>query len=263
MTALKRKSPPHILLEYEPRRGECLDIREDDRHHLFSVRRMKRGSRVIGILPDGGIATLDVVSRNGTLELEVIHVDQEEPDTTDRTLTVVLPLIKRMVHLDFIIEKGTELGVTAWTGTVTANCADRGLSKAFTNRIPRWKRIIKSAVEQSGRRAVPEISGMLSWSETLRASREFEHRVVADFSAGYLTNVVRAPWKGDCIFMCGPEGGWTDTERQDLDKAGFKRLWFGPIVLRSETALLAGISLILLSNVINDAVYRDNAGDEC
>lgn len=206
---------------------------------------------------------LDVVQWKDAFGLKVKSMQITDLKRTQRTLTVILPVIKRMSYLDFIIEKGTELGVSAWMGTSTDFCADSGLVQAFLHRVPRWERIIKSAVEQSGRNDMPQFLGFRTWSEVMCFSDEFDFRVAAEFSASKQASVACAPWRGNCIFMSGPEGGWSDSELRDLGEAGFEYLWLGPTILRSETSILAGITMLLLSNITYESIKSNTSGNEC
>jgi 16S rRNA (uracil1498-N3)-methyltransferase len=44
--------------------------------------------------------------------------------------------------------------------------------------------------------------------------------------------------------LVGPEGGWTDAEREGFTAAGWTRVTMGPTILRAETAAIAAISVI-------------------
>jgi 16S rRNA (uracil1498-N3)-methyltransferase len=45
--------------------------------------------------------------------------------------------------------------------------------------------------------------------------------------------------------LVGPEGGWTDSERQAAAAAGWRTAWLGPQVLRAETAALAAVAVMV------------------
>jgi 16S rRNA (uracil1498-N3)-methyltransferase len=44
--------------------------------------------------------------------------------------------------------------------------------------------------------------------------------------------------------LAGPEGGWTDAEREAAAAAGWSPASLGPLVLRAETAAIAAIAAI-------------------
>jgi 16S rRNA (uracil1498-N3)-methyltransferase len=45
--------------------------------------------------------------------------------------------------------------------------------------------------------------------------------------------------------LTGPEGGWTDAERQLAGAAGWLPVSLGPQVLRAETAAMAAIAVLV------------------
>ena len=55
---------------------------------------------------------------------------------------------------------------------------------------------------------------------------------------------LRAP-NGSAALLVGPEGGWTEEERRLILSHAFARpVSLGPLVLRAETACLAGLVLL-------------------
>jgi 16S rRNA (uracil1498-N3)-methyltransferase len=44
--------------------------------------------------------------------------------------------------------------------------------------------------------------------------------------------------------MLGPEGGWTDGERQSAAAAGWLPASLGPLILRAETAAVAALAVV-------------------
>ena len=48
----------------------------------------------------------------------------------------------------------------------------------------------------------------------------------------------------DLAFAVGPEGGWTDAELASISAAGALPLRLGPRVLRAETAVFAGLTVL-------------------
>lgn len=218
-----------------------------DQHRLLRVLRLGLDAQVRGLLPSGAWAEMKLLDdRVHHLQMEVMTVSEARPLRNARDLTVALPLIKRSAHLDFVIEKGTELGVSSWWIVATDKCADRRLVHNYEKRMTRWRHIIESAVLQCGRTSVPEVTGVMSWDRFIAASREIGFKVVADLMA---QDMPRPRWDygaGSGLFLVGPEGGWGIEELKILQDEGFSRLWLGPLTLRSETAVLAGAVILLL-----------------
>jgi 16S rRNA (uracil1498-N3)-methyltransferase len=50
---------------------------------------------------------------------------------------------------------------------------------------------------------------------------------------------------GGAALLVGPEGGWTDEERTQASEAGWRACSLGPTILRTETAALAGLAIVM------------------
>ena len=58
------------------------------------------------------------------------------------------------------------------------------------------------------------------------------------------TSLSHVPVSALAVLAIGPERGWTDTERATLRESGFELVHLGPRVLRTETATVAGLTLL-------------------
>jgi RsmE family RNA methyltransferase len=60
------------------------------------------------------------------------------------------------------------------------------------------------------------------------------------------------PQAGDSTaVLIGPEGGWTDQERDQFTAAGWKAVSLGPFVLRAETAVCAALAVVAQQRLIS------------
>lgn len=239
---------PLVLLKNGVSVGDRVRPSGKQVHRLRRVLRLPKGAHVRGLLPDGSYADLVFHhGRSGPPELEVLSVD-ENKEQRRGGLTIAVSLIKRVSHVDFVIEKGTELGVSGWWSVQTARCADVGLLRAYRQRLTRWERIAESAVLQSGQSSLPTVEGVFGWEEFLEASAAFSLRVFGH--PGATREHSRPVWNqqsGPALFLVGPEGGLSDEEVVALKKTGFVEYWLGSSVLRAETAALVGAVLLLLA----------------
>jgi len=172
-------------------------------------------------------------------------------------LTLAQALIKGD-KFDFIIQKATELGVSAIIPLITRYADVRLDEEQKTKRVERWRRISLEAIKQCGRRTLVEIA-------TPHLLREFiaenepsptgqpgdplnDRSALLLFSekGGMpLTDSVGELAAGSAVIaLIGPEGGWSDEELESLHGCGCKAVTLGPRVLRTETAALVAITLI-------------------
>lgn len=204
--------------------------------HLFRSRRLATGAEVRLVDGLGAARFSRVVEISGTsARFEVgAAAPANEPD---KQVELLAP-IPRSSRLAWMVEKATEIGVSA-IRLIHSERAPRG---SAGQRLDRLRRIAVSAVEQSQRSLVPEISGVHTFTEIgdlLEAANErwFLHQ--GESPSTHAVGDERA------ALLVGPEGGWSRDEVASLEALGCRRLNLGPTVLRIETAAVLGCAGLL------------------
>lgn len=231
----------------------CPDLAEgpkglspEESHHAVSSLRVRRGGEVV--LFDGagreGIATVVRADRR-RMQVEVTRIRRIPFESAFRlTLAVALPKAPRQAYL---IEKCTELGVAAIQPIVAANSVVRpghGL-------VDRWTRRAIEACKQSGRAWIPAISSPKSFDEVLDGVAAHGATTLADLRAGatsFLTLLQQREAGASIMVLVGPEGGWTDDEREAASEAGATIVRVAPTVLRIETAAVTVCAAVALAS---------------
>jgi len=212
--------------------------------HLFRARRLRVGEE-LRVVDGEGRARRGVVARvdraRGVVALGS-SVPSGEPSLAVE-LAVAPPKLERAAWL---VEKATELGVTAVRFVVTARSArdERSFGAA---QLVRLRRVAIAAVEQCDRAVVPEITGPEPVARAVERAAAAGAPVVA-FDAGGAPAVpaLAAFAESERLLVCvGPEGGWSPEERTTFEGAGVPRLTLGGRVLRVETAAVVGCGLAL------------------
>jgi 16S rRNA (uracil1498-N3)-methyltransferase len=139
-------------------------------------------------------------------------------------------------NFEFVTEKCTEIGAVAIHPIITERSEKKDLN------LERIEKIATEAAEQSGRSTVPEI---FEPTDLKTALENFDGKIfVLDLDAEPLNIKQKV---GEKIgILIGPEGGWTDNERDLFEHFKIKSFSFGEQVLRAETAAIAASVLILL-----------------
>lgn len=173
----------------------------------------------------------------GGVELEVGNVAEAPQLPLELTVALAPPKGERA---DWVVEKLTELGVATIVWLETEHGVRRVRSEGA--RTPRWQRLAEAAASQCGRASVPAIVGPLSFDAflDLRAERRF----IGDRSAAAAA-AARLALATSALLGVGPEGGFADAELAAAAAAGFERIRFGPTILRTETAAVAGATLLM------------------
>jgi 16S rRNA (uracil1498-N3)-methyltransferase len=158
--------------------------------------------------------------------------------------TTLLAALVRFERFELIIEKATELGVERIIPLETER-TERGLRKAAEKRSVRWNRIAREASEQSRRDRLPEIQAAVALADALKMEGGYRYLLEEAQALPILTVLPQSRRAGDCVaLLLGPEGGWTDRERELITSAGWCAVSLGHEILRAETAVIAGLAII-------------------
>jgi 16S rRNA (uracil1498-N3)-methyltransferase len=214
-----------------------------DAHHLTRVLRVEPGQR-FEISDNQNVYLAEVESARKDL---VSFLIQERLATAEPVVRItLLAALIRFERFEWIIEKATELGVERIIPVETER-TERGLRKAAEKRSERWRRVAKEASEQSRRARLPVIHTAAGLVEALESEADYHYWLEEEASsAGPMLSVLPASRRaGDSIaLLLGPEGGWTDRERELIASAGWRPVSLGHEILRAETAAIAGLAII-------------------
>jgi 16S rRNA (uracil1498-N3)-methyltransferase len=147
-------------------------------------------------------------------------------------------------HFEWMIEKATELGVAEIVPVEAVRC-EKGLEKAARKRLDRWRRIALEASQQSRRAFLPVVAEPVAFEEMLQ--RDVPYRYALDECGGAPLSEKLPSERSEAdrvAVLVGPEGGWTDEEREGFLQAGWVRVTMGPLILRAETAAIAALAVI-------------------
>lgn len=220
--------------------GTRLMLEEAPSHHLSKVLRMQAGRELVLFNGTGGEFQA-VISAVQKKQVEV-EIGEFRKDDRQSPLSLELAIgISKGERMDWVLQKATELGVTAITLLQTEHTELRLTGERLDKKMEHWRKVIIGACEQCQRNRLPLLTGPCdpaSWLENVSASHRFvlHHRDNQGLPADEQVDSV--------ALLIGPEGGLSTTEiRQAVDKA-FQPLTLGPRVLRTETAPLVAISLV-------------------
>lgn len=213
-----------------------LDLRAG--HYLAKVMRAKSGDvvRLFNARDGEWRAELAVTRRDVTATL----LERVRPPAAEPGPTLAIAAIKRG-KLELVVEKATELGVTAIRPVATA----RGVVDRINRE--RLAAIATEAAEQCERLSVPAIAELAPLDAVLaeRAADRPLYAALARADAVGLVDAVAANGAGDLLI--GPEGGFAEGERAAIAAApGVVAVSLGPRILRAETAAIAGLAVLAL-----------------
>lgn len=221
------------------RDGKILELNESDMHHIKNVMRMKKGDKIIVVY--------DNVSYTCKLEPDLCHATIEniyKEGTEKCYIKAYIPILTEE-KMSFIIEKGTEMGVSEFV-PVNFSHSKFVLSKEKENKKrERWNKIAKEASEQSRRLIVPEVKNIINVKDIEKVDGVNILCSLDKYNVKEIKYVLNENTICDKIsIVFGPEGGIASNEESLLVEKGFTKTSLGKNVLRTETVIINVCSII-------------------
>ena len=215
-------------------------LSNDDSYHIKKVMRMNISSK-IEIVDNKNTFICEITSLN-PVKAKVIEKISEYNEN-DLEITIVQSMVNEN-KMDFVLQKGTELGVSKFYVYKATNSVVKENGKN-EKKILRWQKIVKEASEQSKRNIIPKVVDIVDIKELCQVSSTLKILLSVNEKAKNIKKVLKDNKKCDkIIIVVGPEGGFTSYEEKILQENGFIRTSLGGRVLRSETAGLVTVSMI-------------------
>ena len=222
-------------------------ITGSDVNHIRNVLRMKPGEKV-RISTRAGANYLCSITQ--VEEMSVAAQILETMAGTELPNRIVLfQGLPKADKMELIIQKAVELGAAEVVPVSMKNCVVKLDAKKAENKVKRWQQIAESAAKQSKRSLIPAVHEVLSYREAVAYAAECDVRLVPyeneQGMAGTKTMIEAiVPGESIAVFI-GPEGGFDESEIAEARDAGMKTISLGNRILRTETAGLAALSILM------------------
>lgn len=220
--------------------GKQIELDDENAHYVRTVLRLKKDAEIILFNGSGGeyLCTVAEVSRK-TVQ---IAINKWLDRSVESPLLVTLGLgISRGDRMDFSVQKAVELGVNHITPLLTERCVVQFKGEKKPQRLLHWQKIVQHAAEQSGRTTLPELTDIEHLQQWV--SKQKGLKVFLDpYAESTLADI--NPIDMQVTLLTGPEGGFSDQEREAARVAGFIPIRLGNRILRTETASLAALAAV-------------------
>jgi 16S rRNA (uracil1498-N3)-methyltransferase len=237
--------PPRFFITPEQVRETHITVTGDDLRHIRTVLRKKPGD-LLTLLDGRG---MEYIVRIATMErteidTEIVEQRKRELPTVRVTLGQGLPKSDKM---DFIVQKATELGVSSLVPLITERTIVK--VKDEEKRAARWQKIAHEAAMQSDRPDIPLIEPIMSYRDLMTTLDPGPLPLLLfpwEEGTVPIKQVLRQmPNAQNIVVLIGPEGGFSQAEADLAKQRGFQHVSLGPNILRTETAAVAVLSMIL------------------
>ena len=237
--------------------GTSISLPEQTARHV-QVLRLQPGERILLFNGRGN----GQPGSEGEFEAPVERMGRSDVDVTIGAYTATAREARRAIHLvvgmpanermDWLVEKATELGAASIQPVMSERSVLRLKAERADKKLAHWRGIAMAASEQCGRNRLPLMHEVLTLADWLKKSQgasvtDADSWLLLSLREGSCPLHQTMARAGALTFLSGPEGGLSAAEEAAALACGFKPVTLGPRVLRAETAPLACLSLLTLS----------------
>lgn len=219
--------------------GDQVRFSPDQAHQIRSVLRLRSGDEAEVLDGEGGRyrAALYYSGKNDVFAhiLQTLSAGGEPAGEL-----ILCQAIARGERFDWVLQKGVELGVTHFQPIVTRRTVRRSPGEGQHQR---WERILREAAEQCLRGRLPQLLPEISFEQALAQRRGLTLLPATSAARPVRQALVGAAWP--VTLFVGPEGGFDPAEVALARTAGVDLVGLGPRVLRTETAAVVLLALVV------------------
>lgn len=268
----------HFFIDEKNICGDEIYLTGADYFHAVYVLRLKDGEKVLISGPDGvdyicracNIASSKVLF-DGSLPSRNLkekgHENQTNRKNKERCLRLKIDEILKNNHelsseitlfqclpkagnMELIIEKAVELGVSEIVPVASRNCVVKLDENKASEKQKKWENIAISASRQSKRSIIPKVNHLMNFKEAVTYCEKMDVRLIPYEEEYSLKGTCEAivnilPQRKIGVFI-GPEGGFDPLEISMAKRHSIMPISLGKRILRTETAAIAILSLIMI-----------------
>jgi 16S rRNA (uracil1498-N3)-methyltransferase len=223
------------------RSNDVLRLDSDEAHHLFRVLRAAAGQKIRAT--DGAGMVYDcTIGEDRTLRIDAERPEQGEPDVH---VCLCVATLKAGMDRE-IVDVATQLGVREIIFFHSVRCE----GKLQADKLEKLQRAAITAIKQCCRARLPQVRLENGLKPLLAALTDYPLRLLAHPIEGNPAGrqTVSDPLPSKVAVIVGPEGGFTDQEVEQMLAANCQPLSLGSRRLRSEVAVAAALSYVMVTS---------------
>lgn len=223
-------------------------ISGDDVKHIYKVLRLQLGDKV-NINNCEGEEFLGQIEEINKKQVVVKCIKKLSLNNESNVEIYLFQGLPKSSKMDLIVQKATELGVKEITPVITERVVVKNELGEF-KKVDRWSRIALEACKQSKRSLIPKINTPMEFNTLIEFVKQMDLIIVPyenaeDYGIKKVTNNINKSNIKKLAVIIGPEGGFEQCEIETLKELGAHIVTLGPRILRTETAGLVCVSLLM------------------
>ena len=240
----------HFFVEPFAINEKNVTITGKDVNHIKNVLRMKPGEEISVSTtesPKEYYCTIKEIFEESVV-CEVTSVNEAGNELPSKIyLFQGLPKSDKM---ELIIQKAVELGAFEIIPVEMKRCVMKLEQKKAPAKVERWQAISEAAAKQSKRTVIPKVTMPMSYKEAIKKASELDVKLVPFEDAKGISHTRELlegikPGQSVAVFI-GPEGGFEPSEIELAKSEGFEVITLGKRILRTETAGLVALSVLMM-----------------
>ncbi|MBL7070719.1 MAG: 16S rRNA (uracil(1498)-N(3))-methyltransferase [Candidatus Omnitrophica bacterium] len=215
-------------------------------HHIIDVMRLSEGD-LITVFDGSGREFEGKISSVANKRVAIDILKTSEVKKTAETGISLAQAIPKKDKMNLIVRGVTELGVRRILPVESARTVVRVTGDRMKHKVERWRKISVEAAKQCGRTELPEIRDVASFKMMLDEISGYDAAIMpclSKASVAIKSALKKIKSAKNVLVIIGPEGGFTEEEIDAAGKKGAARVTLGPLVLKSDTAAVAAISIL-------------------
>ena len=238
----------HFFVTPDQVKEDYIYIEGSDVNHIKNVLRMKLGEN---------LEICDGNNKKYLCEIEEMNSDfvraqiKEElgADTELPSKLYLFQGLPKSDKMELIIQKAVELGAYEIIPVATKRAVVKLDEKKAGKKVERWNSIAEGGAKQSGRSFVPAVTNVMSYKEALQYAKTLDVVLIPyELAEGMkeTKEVISSIQPGQSVgIFIGPEGGFEIAEVESAIEMGAKAITLGKRILRTETAGLTTLSILM------------------
>ena len=238
----------HFFVTPDQVKEDHIYIEGSDVNHMKNVLRMRAGEEVM--VSDGNNRKYLCEVEGYEPDLAVLKIQEKGVVDTELPSQIYLfQGLPKQDKMELIVQKAVELGVYQVIPVATKRSVVKLDAKKAEKKTERWQQIAQSAAKQAGRGYIPEVHSVMTYKEAMEYARKLDVVLIPyELAEGMeeTKKMIRQIQPGQSVgIFIGPEGGFEIEEVEEAINAGAKAITLGQRILRTETAGLTTLSVLM------------------